>query len=97
MHLYADDLAQTREHALNNLQHLSSACLDAGEHLSGMLVSAGRDAIRSGCQASQMLDRAFEIIATTHQAFIEKTGAQVQAFDKLAGVLLGSSEPDKLG
>src|SRR5574343_17600 len=48
MILSAQEIAHSREHALNNLLDLSSACIEAGQRLSTIYTHAGRDAIHHG-------------------------------------------------
>ncbi len=45
MFLYANDIAQGREHTLNNLREFSSTCFAAGHRLSELWSTAGRDAV----------------------------------------------------
>lgn len=45
MFLTQQDISQTREHSLNNLLGLSSACLEASQHFSELFAAAGRDAL----------------------------------------------------
>lgn len=48
MFLSAHEIAESREHALNNLLGLSQACIEAGQRLSQLLSSTSREAIHHG-------------------------------------------------
>lgn len=50
MYLTPHEIAQGREHALNNLLGLSTACLEAGQRFSELFASAGRDTLHAGSQ-----------------------------------------------
>lgn len=48
MFLSAQQIADSRDHTLNNLLGLSAACLEAGQRFSELLSTAGRDALHHG-------------------------------------------------
>lgn len=48
MFLSSHEIARSREHALNNLLDLSSACIDAGQRFSELISSNSREAVQHG-------------------------------------------------
>ena len=48
MYFPQNETAQAREHRLNNLLGISSACFEAGRRLSGLVAATGRDALHDG-------------------------------------------------
>lgn len=48
MYLSAHDLIVSRDHTLNNLLSLSSACLEAGQRVADLAGCAGREALQHG-------------------------------------------------
>lgn len=48
MYLTAQDIANSRNHTLNNLLGLSDACLEAGQRVSQLLSSVSREALHHG-------------------------------------------------
>ncbi len=55
MYLTTHEIAQTREHALNNLLGLSSACFEAGRRFSELFSASSRDAIQHGSKHCSLL------------------------------------------
>lgn len=108
MILSPSQIALTRDHTLQNLLGFSTACIDAGERMSELLTTAGREAVANGArradalgngqatplsgisltpwveiaQASQYLDRLYEIVGDTHKAAIVATKAHFRTFDQ---------------
>lgn len=50
MFFTAQQIAESREHTLDNLFEVSSACLEAGRRLNELFANSGRDALHSGAQ-----------------------------------------------
>lgn len=50
MYVTPHEIAQSRDHALNNLLGLSTACLEAGQRFSELFAGAGRDTLHAGSQ-----------------------------------------------
>lgn len=48
MYLTAQEIANSRNHTLNNLLSFSDACLEAGQRISRLLTEAGREALQQG-------------------------------------------------
>lgn len=50
MFLHQHEIAQSRDYTLNNLLGISAACLEAGQRLSELFSSHGRDALHASSQ-----------------------------------------------
>lgn len=48
MYLSSHEIAQSRDHALNVLLDLSTACIDAGQRISSLLSATGREVVHTG-------------------------------------------------
>lgn len=55
MYFAPHEVAQTREQFLNNLIATSTACIEAGERLTGLFMRSGRALVESGSEQAQKL------------------------------------------
>lgn len=54
MYLSAQEIARSRDHTLNNLLNLSTACIDAGKRLSEALATTGRETVHHGSKQATL-------------------------------------------
>lgn len=89
MFLTPQQITQTRDHTVDNLLELSSACFDAGHRLSELFASAGRETLQHGSKHFSQLGHG-QLDTMTHfptTLWLESSARQSRLLDNACAII----------
>jgi len=88
MFLSPQQIAQTREHALNNLLVLSTACIDAGQRMNELFADGSRQTVIQGGRHLEVIGRGeLSPLAESHRTLWEDNSQTTRFIDAIYEIL----------